>query len=92
MRRREWAWLVALVLVMELVLFACTCVQVNHRCPVDAPCAICSYLHTMFRGMGLLPLAAGLLMLSESTVAAIASLRNPIWNGSLVLKKVRMND
>lgn len=92
MRRREWAWLVALVLVMELVLFACTCVQVNHTCPADAPCAICSYLHTTFRGMGLLPLAVGLPLLCALASSACASLRNPVGNSSLILKKVRMND
>ncbi|MDO4357672.1 MAG: hypothetical protein Q4E13_14315 [Clostridia bacterium] len=92
MKRREWAWLVALVLAMELVLFACTCVQVNHSCPADAPCAICSYLHTMFRGMGLPSLAAGLSLLAVSVSAACAALRSPVWNGSLILKKVRMND
>lgn len=92
MRRRDWAWLVALVLAMELVLFACTCVQVNHHCPVDAPCVICAYLHTFFRGAAILLLAMGLLPARTALATACDPRRNPRGGGSLISKKVRMND
>lgn len=92
MRRKDWAWLMALVLVMELVLFACTCVQVNHHCPADAPCAICAYLNTMFRG-GILPLpAVGLLIAASAQATAGEVCHRAAENSSLIGKKVRMNN
>lgn len=92
MRRKDWAWLMALVLVMELVLFACTCVQVNHHCPAGEPCAICTYLRTMFRGAIVLHLAIGLLTVAAMRRAAGDERWNPRCDGSLISKKVRMND
>lgn len=92
MRRKDWAWLMTLVLVVELVLFACACVQVNHHCPADAPCVICAYLHTLFRGMFPLLVALGLLAARAGLATACDARRYPRGVGSLISKKVRMND
>lgn len=92
MRRKDWAWLMTLVLVVELVLFACACVQVDHHCPADAPCVICEYLHTLSRVAFPLLLVLGLLTARTGLATACDARQYPRGVGSLISKKVRMND
>lgn len=93
MRRKQWAWLAALVLLLELALFHYACLHViDHSCPVDSVCAVCTYLRTLSRREGALPAAALCVICARWIARTFVQARDFVRCESLIWKKVRLND
>lgn len=93
-RRKDTAWLFALILLLELTALFCACTLVEyHHCQDCASCAICEYLRIPLGSA--LPLSFALTALAGG-IALVAALCRPSalgWlNATLIARKVELND
>jgi len=92
-RRRKTAWLLTLVLMLELAVLCCACSHIAcHHCVHSPRCAVCEYVKLGLRTALLLPAAVltliALMTCSEQTRTMDPSLRRH----TLFDQKVQLND
>ena len=92
-RRRRIAWLLTLVLMLELALLCCASTHFSaHNCHENCRCAICEYVRLGQNRAAVVPL----LMLALSALLLTASgspvRRHALPFSSLLSRRVRFND
>ena len=87
MKRRQVAWLIALVFLLGSTL-ACYAILHEHTCVDESACPLCQYLHSMRRYLAIT------LVLSATFVACcrLDALVTSSFYTPLVSRKVRMNN
>ena len=93
MSRRRTAWLLTLVLLLELAVLCCACSHIAcHHCTHGADCSICEYVRLGLR-MAFIPVAAALMLIARMTRAPrCAILRAAVHLPTLIDRKVELND
>ena len=94
MRRRKLAWIFALVLLMELAVLCCACIQASdHICATERRCPICDYirscLHDIFT-LSPIILALGILVAVRTPSRPASGW--PVLFDTLITRKVQFND
>ena len=93
MSRRRTAWLLTLVLLLELAVLCCACSRVAcHHCVHGPRCAVCGYVKLGLRTAFLMP-AAALMLSALLTHSEIARRQVPACRGlTLFDRRVKLND
>ena len=93
MSRRRTAWLLTLVLLLELAVLCCACSRIAcHRCVHSPLCPVCEYVKLGLRTAFLLP-AALLTLIVLLTCSERARAMGPAGRGyTLFDQKVQLND
>lgn len=92
MRSRR-AWLLTLVLLLELAVLCCACAHIAcHHCDHGPRCAVCGYVRLGLRGAFLLPAAALTRLILLRRADGTRATRTPRHFLTLIDKKVQLND
>ena len=93
MSRRRTAWLLTLVLLLELAVLCCACSRIAcHHCAHGPRCAVCEYVKLGLRTAFLMP-AAILTRIALMACSEHARATGPSGQGSTLYdQRVKLND
>ena len=93
MSRRRTAWLLTLVLMLELAVLCCACAHIAcHHCVHSPLCPVCEYVKLGLRTAFLIP-AAALMLIALLTCSEHARTMGPACRGlTLFDRRVKLND